>query len=116
MKIEHKLGYLALIGNIAPMVGLLGTVDGMVIRSAKLREASRPRSRRNWRQEFKPHSTRLWSDLMIAIPAIICYNLLRNRVQRMVAEAGNESEAMIDKFELALRQEFREIKRAESYL
>ncbi len=31
MKLEHKLGYIALIGNIAPMVGLLGTVHGMII-------------------------------------------------------------------------------------
>ena len=30
MKMEHSLGYIALIGNISPMVGLLGTVDGMV--------------------------------------------------------------------------------------
>jgi biopolymer transport protein ExbB len=30
MRLEHNLSYLALIGNIAPMFGLLGTVDGMV--------------------------------------------------------------------------------------
>lgn len=28
MKLEHRLSYIALIGSIAPMVGLLGTVDG----------------------------------------------------------------------------------------
>jgi hypothetical protein len=31
MKLEHRLSYVALIGTIAPMVGLLGTVDGMII-------------------------------------------------------------------------------------
>src|SRR6185369_7465553 len=30
MKMEHRLSYIALIGTMAPMVGLLGTVDGMV--------------------------------------------------------------------------------------
>ena len=30
MKLEHRLSYLALIGTISPMFGLLGTVDGMV--------------------------------------------------------------------------------------
>ena len=30
MRLEHRLSYLALIGTISPMFGLLGTVDGMV--------------------------------------------------------------------------------------
>ena len=31
MRVEHMISYIALIGNIAPMVGLLGTVQGMII-------------------------------------------------------------------------------------
>mgnify|MGYP006201051715 CR=1 FL=1 len=30
MKLEHRLSYIALIGSISPMIGLLGTVHGMV--------------------------------------------------------------------------------------
>ncbi len=30
MKLEHQLGYLASIGSVASMAGLLGTVEGMV--------------------------------------------------------------------------------------
>ncbi|HEX4147934.1 MAG TPA: MotA/TolQ/ExbB proton channel family protein, partial [Pirellulales bacterium] len=30
MRLEQRLSYIALIGTVAPMVGLLGTVDGMV--------------------------------------------------------------------------------------
>ena len=30
LKLEHRLSFLSLVGSIAPMVGLLGTVDGMV--------------------------------------------------------------------------------------
>ena len=30
MRLEQRLSYIALIGTISPMVGLLGTVDGMV--------------------------------------------------------------------------------------
>jgi biopolymer transport protein ExbB len=104
MKLEHKLGYLALIGNIAPMVGLLGTVDGMVASFGVIA---------NSQQTPKPATlaggiqTALYTTLVgliIAIPAIICCNLLRNRVQRLIAEAGSESEAMLDKFETSLKQ------------
>ncbi len=30
MKLEHRLSYIAIIGTVSPMVGLLGTVDGMI--------------------------------------------------------------------------------------
>jgi biopolymer transport protein ExbB len=104
MKIEHKLGYLALIGNIAPMVGLLGTVDGMVISFGEIARSEQTPKPAKLAGGIQTALYTTLVGLILAIPAIICYNLLRNRVQRMVAEAGIESEAMIDKFELALRQ------------
>jgi len=30
MKLEHRLSYMALIGNLSPMIGLFGTVHGMI--------------------------------------------------------------------------------------
>ena len=104
MKLEHKLGYLALIGNIAPMVGLLGTVDGMVISFGEIAHSEQTPKPAKLAGGIQTALYTTLVGLIIAIPAIICYNLLRNRVQRMVTEAGNESETMIDKFELALRQ------------
>jgi biopolymer transport protein ExbB len=105
MKLEHKLGYLALIGNIAPMVGLLGTVDGMVASFGVIANSEQTPKPAKLAAGIQTALYTTLVGLVIAIPAIICYNLLRNRVQRMVTEAGNESEAMIEKFELALRQE-----------
>jgi biopolymer transport protein ExbB len=37
--------------------------------------------------------------LFIAIPAITAYNILRNRVQRLVLEAGITSENLMGRFE-----------------
>jgi biopolymer transport protein ExbB len=104
MKMEHKIGYLALIGNIAPMVGLLGTVDGMVASFGVI--ANSPTTPKP-AQLAIGIQTALYTTLIgliIAIPAIICCNLLRNRFQRLVAEAGTESEEMLDKFAAALKQ------------
>ena len=30
MKLEHRLSYMALIGNPSPMIGLFGTAHGMI--------------------------------------------------------------------------------------
>ena len=51
-RLFRKIEYLSVIGNIAPMVGLLGTVIGMISpssRSLRLREL---RVRRSWQREF----------------------------------------------------------------
>lgn len=104
MKLEHKLGYLALIGNIAPMVGLLGTVDGMVASFGVIANSETTPKPAALAAGIQTALYTTLVGLVIAIPAIIACNLLRNRVQRLVAEAGSESESMIEKFELALKQ------------
>jgi biopolymer transport protein ExbB len=104
MKVEHRLGYMALIGNIAPMVGLLGTVEGMVAAFTVIasRTTTPPPS-----ELAKGISTALVTTLLglyIAIPAIAIYNILRNRFQRMVLEVGNTSENLLEKFEDSVRK------------
>jgi biopolymer transport protein ExbB len=104
MKLEHKVGYLALIGNIAPMVGLLGTVDGMVISFGEIASSEQTPKPAKLAGGIQTALYTTLVGLVLAIPAIIAYNLLRNRIQRMVVEAGNESEKMIDQFAVALKQ------------
>ena len=96
MKLEHRLSYLGLIGTISPMVGLLGTVHGMVRAFGKIGIG-----------QVKAEvlaldiSTALFTTLvglMIAIPAIAAFNILRNRVQRLVLEVGILSEGLMGRF------------------
>jgi biopolymer transport protein ExbB len=99
MKLEHRLGYMALIGTIAPMVGLFGTVDGM-IRSFSVIAISGGTPEASKLAEGI--STALFTTLVglaIAIPAIVIYNLLRNRVARLVLEVGILSEGLMSRFE-----------------
>lgn len=104
LKVEHRLGYIALIGNVAPMVGLLGTVEGMVAAFTVIasRTTTPPPS-----ELAKGISTALVTTLLglyIAIPAIAIYNVLRNRFQRMVLETGNTSEEILNAFAKSMRK------------
>ena len=99
MKLEHRLSYISLIGNISPMVGLLGTVDGMV-RSFQViaTSGSTPKPA----EVAGGISTALITTLvglLIAIPAIMAYNLIRNRVVRLLLEVGMLSENLMSRFE-----------------
>jgi biopolymer transport protein ExbB len=79
MKLEHRLSYMALIGNLAPMVGLFGTVQGMITSFQVIATGgSTPKPS----ELAGGISTALFTTLvglLVAIPAIAAYNILRNR-------------------------------------
>lgn len=99
MKTEHLLSYLALIGNIAPMVGLLGTVQGMVTSFAKIASSTATIKPSELAGGIEQALYTTLFGLYLAIPAITIYNIMRNRVQRFVFNAGSQSEEMLDKFQ-----------------
>lgn len=98
MKVEHRLSYMALIGTVSPMIGLLGTVQGMIASFqviATSTTAPKPSALADG------ISTALFTTLVglcIAIPAIAAYNILRNRVARLVLEVGILSEGLMGRF------------------
>ena len=100
MKLEHRLSYIALIGTISPMVGLFGTVWGMILSFKVI--ADHPDVTPKPYELAAGISTALVTTLVglaIAIPAIAAYNILRNRVSRLVLEVGIVSEGLMSRFE-----------------
>ncbi len=100
MRLEHRLSYLALIGTLSPMIGLLGTVWGM-IEAFKL-IANTASGAPDPQALAQGISTALFTTLIglaLAIPALAAYNLLRNRVARLVLEVGIVSEGLMSRFQ-----------------
>lgn len=99
MKLEHRLSYMALIGTISPMIGLFGTVHGMINSFQVIANNSTTPKATDLAEGI---STALFTTLIglfIAIPAIAAYNLLRNRVARLVLEVGILSENLMGRFD-----------------
>ncbi len=98
MKIEHRLSYMALIGTIAPMVGLFGTVHGMITSFTVIAVAKKQPAASELAEGI---STALFTTLLglfIAIPAIASYSVLRNRARQLIYEAGVLSEGLMSRF------------------
>ena len=98
MHLEHRLSYLALIGTVAPMLGLMGTVQGMI---ASFQVIAQSTSSPKPAELADGISTALFTTLeglAVAIPAMIAYSLLRNRVARYVLEVGMVSEGLMARF------------------
>ncbi|QGJ69799.1 Biopolymer transport protein ExbB [Planctomycetales bacterium 10988] len=99
MKLEHRLSYMALIGTISPMIGLFGTVHGMISSFQTIATSgATPKAE----DLAKGISTALFTTLVglaVAIPAIAAYNILKNRVARLVLEVGIMSESLMSRFQ-----------------
>lgn len=99
MKLEHRLSYMALIGNLSPMIGLFGTVQGMIASFQVIAIAGATPEPAELAGGI---STALFTTLVglaIAIPALAAYNILRNRVARLLLEVGVTSENLMSRFE-----------------
>ncbi|MEP3478171.1 MAG: MotA/TolQ/ExbB proton channel family protein [Fuerstiella sp.] len=98
MALEHRLSYLALIGTIAPMLGLMGTVQGMIATFEKIAgSVASPKPS----ELAEGISTALFTTLIglgIAVPAMVFYSILKNRIQRLVLEIGMVSEGLMSRF------------------
>lgn len=94
---QTKIAYLSVIGVIAPMIGLTGTVIGMIQAFAAMGQAgaSDP-SKLSGAIGHVLHATA--SGLAVAIPAFIFYYLIRNRVGHSVHALSDEANDLFRKF------------------
>jgi biopolymer transport protein ExbB len=84
----RRLEYLSVIANIAPMLGLLGTVTGMIMAFREVAMTQGMASAPQLAEGIYSALVTTVAGLMIAIPAIGAYAIFRNRIDRMVAEAA----------------------------
>ncbi|MBU6222644.1 MAG: MotA/TolQ/ExbB proton channel family protein [Planctomycetes bacterium] len=98
MKLEHKISYVSLIGALAPMFGLLGTVDGMVsafMIIAKSATAPKPNELAiGISQALITTLIGLW----LAIPAIACFALFKNWLQKLNGDVDAEAMRLMSRF------------------
>ncbi len=99
MRLEHRLSYLALIGTISPMFGLLGTVHGMVQAFEVIAHSQTSPKPDQLAGGIATALVTTLVGLWLAIPAIAAFNILRNRVSRLVLEVGIVSENLMGRFQ-----------------
>ena len=98
MKMEHNLGYMALIGNISPMIGLFGTVQGMIQAFRTIAVSGSTPAAGELAMDISTALFTTLAGLAVAIPAIAIYNILRNRIHRLTLQVGVASETLLEKF------------------
>lgn len=87
-RLLRKIEYLSVIANIAPMVGLLGTVVGMIFAFQTVATTQGAAGAGQLAEGIYQALVTTVGGLIVAIPALGAFAILRNRVDQLVAEAA----------------------------
>ena len=104
MALEHRLSYLALISAIAPMLGLMGTVSGMIATFRVIANSSTTPKPAELAEGISSALFTTLEGLTVAIPEMVFYAILRNRIARFTLEVGMVSEGLMGRFAQAGKQ------------
>ena len=95
-RLERYLSGLATCATVAPMLGLLGTVQGMIKCFAQIQNKRGQVSPADLAEGIGNALVATAAGLVVAIPALIVYNYFVTRVQGMVTEMEASSSELMD--------------------
>jgi len=103
--LEAKVNFLAIIGQLGPMIGLVGTIMGMIMSFQEIATAagSQPKPEK----VAEGISTALFITLegvALAVPAIYFYSFFRNRISLIAMEATKVADRTINSLVAAAKQ------------
>jgi biopolymer transport protein ExbB len=87
-RLYRKVEYLSVIGSLAPMLGLLGTVTGMLMAFQEVATSQGKAGAADLAEGIYQALVTTVVGLIIAIPALGAFAVFRNRVDQLVAEAA----------------------------
>jgi len=95
--LEMKISYLAVIGTLGPMIGLVGTIQGMIMSFQEIATAAGAQPRPE--KVAEGISTALFITLegvSLSVPAIFFFAFFRNRIAQMTMEATRVADRTIN--------------------
>jgi biopolymer transport protein ExbB len=95
--LEMKISYLAIIGTLGPMIGLVGTIWGMIMSFQEIANAAGAQPKPE--KVAEGISTALFITLegvSLSVPAIFFFAFFRNRIAQMTMEATRVADRTIN--------------------
>lgn len=98
IRLHQKIGWLSLIANVAPMMGLLGTVGGMIKAFDTIAASQGQASPAELALGISEALLTTMLGLIVAIPTSASFAFLRNRLVKTVIEVGAIVEDLFERF------------------
>ena len=101
----RRIEWINLIGNVSPMVGLFGTVFGMIkLFNAIVVAGGQPQPAALAGGISVALVTTFWG-LFIAIPSLAIYGVFRNRIETLISDAVVEADGVMTQIKISLQKQ-----------
>ncbi len=98
LKLQHKISWLPLLGNIGPLMGLFGTVTGMVMAFSSIAQSTGTPSPQELASGiFTALVTTVWG-LLVAMPATFFAYIFKVKVQKLSFELSGVAMEIVERF------------------
>ncbi|MCH2134018.1 MAG: MotA/TolQ/ExbB proton channel family protein [Phycisphaerales bacterium] len=94
----RRIELLNVLGQVSPMIGLFGTVYGMILAFGAIVASGGAADPVMLAGGIGTALTTTFWGLVVAIPALAGYALLRNRIDELTVEAALEAEELVSRF------------------
>lgn len=97
-KLQDRTGYLAMIANVATLLGLMGTIYGLILafNSVSAPGIDAAEKSRLLAAGISTAMNTTLVGLMVAVPAILVYNYVHNKTMRIIDEIDEHSVKLIN--------------------
>lgn len=94
----RRVEFLNILGQVSPMIGLFGTVYGMIVAFRSIAESGGNADPVLLAGGIGTALVTTFWGLLVAIPALAAYATIRNRIDSLSTEASLEAQSMIERF------------------
>jgi biopolymer transport protein ExbB len=95
-RLEKRTGYLAMLGNVATLLGLLGTIVGLIEAFAAVSGANPSDKATMLSNSISEAMNCTAFGLLTAIPALVAYSVLQGRTQLMLDDINESSVSVLN--------------------
>ncbi|MFQ5602145.1 MAG: MotA/TolQ/ExbB proton channel family protein [bacterium] len=97
-KLQERTGFLAMIGNVATLIGLMGTIYGLILAFSAVSEAGFDAAQKSafLAAGISTAMNTTLLGLSIAVPAILFYTFIHNKTVRIIDEIDEHTVKLIN--------------------
>ena len=95
-KVTNRLGYLAMISNVVTLIGLLGTITGLILSFEAVANADPAKKGELLAQGISLAMNTTALGLTVAIPVMMAYSVLHAKQNRILNECVEQSSKIMD--------------------
>jgi len=95
-KLERRTGYLAMLGNVAPLLGLLGTITGLIKSFGAVAAADPAEKSAMLAKGISEAMNCTAYGLIVAIPALVAFSIYQGRTQKLSDDINETSVSVLN--------------------